>query len=87
MGKRAGKSKPGGGGGQSEAVADGIRGRGGGTRVEDAGEQEVRRRIEKVCGREGTRGKIRRGFEWASRGANQSMEAGGHQRVSGDRRQ
>ena len=31
--------------------------------------EEERGRTEKVCGREGMRGEVRGGFEWASRGS------------------
>ena len=85
MGKRAGRIKPDGGGGQSEATVDGSRDRGGGTRVEEAGEQEVRGRTEKVCGREGTRGEVRGGFDWASRGSKPG--SGGGRSSANQRRQ
>ena len=45
-------------------------------RVEEAGEQEARGRTEKVCRREGTRGKVRGGFEWASRGSKPGSGGG-----------
>ena len=45
-------------------------------RVEEAGEQEVRGRTEKVCGQERTRGKVGGGFEWASRGRNPGSGGG-----------
>ena len=48
----------------------------GGERTEAAGEQEVRGRTEKVCGREGTRGKVGCGFEWASRGSKPGSGGG-----------
>ena len=76
MGKRAGRSKPGGDGGQSEAAADGSTGRDGGTWMEEAREQEARGRTEKVYGREGTRGKVICGFEWASRGSKPGSGGG-----------
>ena len=57
-------------------AVDGSRGCDGGARVEEAGEQEARGRTEKVCGREGMRGKVRGGFEWASRGSKPGSGGG-----------
>ena len=87
MGKGAGRSKPGGGGGQSEAAADGSRDRGGGRRVEEAGEQEARGLTEKVCGGRGREVRSEVVSNGQAGGASQAVEAGGHQRVSGGRRQ
>ena len=44
--------------------------------MEETGEQEVRGWTEKMCGREGTRGKVGGGFEWASRGSKPSSGSG-----------
>ena len=62
------------------AVARAVRSCGGGTRVEEA-----RGRTEKVCGREGTRGEVRGGFEWASRGSKPG--SGGGRSSANQRRQ
>ena len=55
--------------------------------MEEAGEQEARGRTEKVCGREGTRDESEVTLNGQAGGASQAVEADGHQRINGDRRQ